>query len=293
MVPTQWRSVGHGEQLAATIYEFRPNNLSGFLTPTKISLRHNRSLTTNTSTPRALAFRNLLLRRDVDCIITHDPIPTTLVSSHLIPRRLGDAGVQDIIHRFTGSPIQVARYDPTIGILLFTALDIHADNYNLGFWYSGTVSLLTGVFHACIILTLVAKPNQYVVHNFFNRPLTINGMLSSNDEPLHGTQVTLSAHDSSISLPPLGVFDWHYVQCVLKKFSTPDYQGIDNIHYFVFPFHTRDDDDDDRDFDDDRNLANPPYPSYFWDLYQMRNRERLEAEERNRDIVTWNPGVEV
>jgi hypothetical protein len=82
-----------------------------------------------------------------------------------------------------------------------------------------------------------------------------------------------------------------YTQCVLKKFSTPAYQAIDNIHYFFLPFCTRDDDDGDVDFDDERNVANPPYPSYLWELSELRARQRLEAVERNRVIVTWNSGV--
>jgi hypothetical protein len=116
-----------------------------------------------------------------------------------------------------------------------------------------------------------------------------------NPQPLHGTQVTLSAHGSPIPLPPPGVFSWHYVQCVLNKFSTPDYQDINNIAYFVNPFSTGEDDDDDCDidFNDDANLSNPPYPSYLWDLRELREHEHLEAEERNRDIVGWNSGVDV
>jgi hypothetical protein len=91
------------------------------------------------------------------------------------------------------------------------------------------------------------------------------------------------------------VFNWHYLQCVLKKFSTPAYQAIDNIYYFSLPFRTRDDDDDesDVDFDNDRNVANPPYPSYLWELSELRARQDLEAIERNHAIATWNSGVSV
>jgi hypothetical protein len=90
------------------------------------------------------------------------------------------------------------------------------------------------------------------------------------------------------------MFNWHYLQFVLKKFSTLAYQAIDNIYYFSLPFRTRDDDDEsDIDFDNDRNVANPPYPSYLWELSELRARQHLGAVERNHAITTWNSGVSV
>jgi hypothetical protein len=112
---------------------------------------------------------------------------------------------------------------------------------------------------------------------------------------LHGHQVTLTTHDPSLHLPPAGVFNWHYIQCVLTKFASPAYQAVHNVHYFSLPFRTKDDDDDesDVDFDDERNVANPPYPSYRWELAELRARQHLEAVERNNAILTWNSGVSV
>lgn len=110
---------------------------------------------------------------------------------------------------------------------------------------------------------------------------------------LHGHQITLSTQDDSLPLPPVGVFNWHYIQCVLKKFATSDYKKIDNINYFSLPYRTRDDDDDDSDidFDDERNVANPPYPSYLWELSEARARQRLEEVERDQAILTWNASI--
>jgi hypothetical protein len=142
-----------------------------------------------------------------------------------------------------------------------------------------------------LIFCVLGWQDQYVVHTFVNMPLNLfGGLPSPNDRVLHGHRIALSTHDPSLSLPPVGVFNWHYTQCVLKKFSTPAYQAIDNIHYFL-PFRTRDDDDGDVDFDNERNVANPPYPSYLWEFSELRARQRLEAVERNRAIVTWNSGV--
>ena len=142
MEPTLWRPVTHGEQLRATIYEFRPDS-GAFIVITKMSLRHARSVTTNISVPRATEFRHALIQRDTECIISQHPPENMLVASHLIPRRLGNVGVQSVLQRFTGPSIPVDRYDPTVGVLLVSNLDVLADGYDLGFWNNGTVSLCT------------------------------------------------------------------------------------------------------------------------------------------------------
>jgi hypothetical protein len=120
--------------------------------------------------------------------------------------------------------------------------------------------------------------------------------MDPNDPLIHGHQITLTSHDPSMPLPPVGVFNWHYVQCVLTKFSTPDYRQFNNIFLFSLPFRTRDnidDDESDRDFDDERNIANPPYPSYLIELSQARARQRLEEEELRRTISTWSSSVSI
>jgi hypothetical protein len=108
----------------------------------------------------------------------------------------------------------------------------------------------------------------------------------------HGYGITFTTHDPALDLPPAGVFNWHYTQCVLKRFSARDYRAFDNIYYFALPFRTRDDEDDtsDRDFGDERNIENPPYPSYRLELAAFRACQRLEAAERDHAIVAWNSG---
>jgi hypothetical protein len=149
-----------------------------------------------------------------------------------------------------------------------------------------------------LISRIPGLQHQYVLHNFFDSPLNRTGTpLTNPNEPLvHGHQITLTSHDPALPLPPVGVLNWHYVQCVLTKFSTLDYQQFGNIYFFSLPFRTRDDIDDDesdRDFDDERNIANPPYPSYLLELSEARARQRLEEEERRRTILTWNSSVSV
>ena len=144
MEPSLWREVVRGEQLRATIYEFRSNNDAPIML-TKMSLRHTRSVTSNTSIPQATPFRNALLRRDRVCIITQQARALLLVASHLIPRRLGDAGVRSVCQRFVDSSTIVDRYDSRVGVLLLVTSGLMVDAYELGFWNHGPVSLLT--FH--------------------------------------------------------------------------------------------------------------------------------------------------
>jgi hypothetical protein len=95
-----------------------------------------------------------------------------------------------------------------------------------------------------------------------------------------------------LTLPPDGIFDWHYVQYALKKFATADYKAFENILYFTHPFHTEEDDDDECfDFDDERNIQDPPYPSYFHDLCLYWVGQLLEEDERCKAVRTWRTGL--
>jgi len=87
---SQWRVVSPGDNLTATIYEFRPAN-NAFITLTQMS---------DARTPHAIA-------------------------SHLIPRRLGDAGVGAVFQRF--NPALVDRYDTRLGVMLSRNLDSLVD----------------------------------------------------------------------------------------------------------------------------------------------------------------------
>jgi hypothetical protein len=80
----QWRVVLPGEQLTATIYEFRPNNNSP-ISLTKKSLRQMRSQTTDTTAHHATAFRDALLRRDQSCVISQHPMADLLEATEVVP----------------------------------------------------------------------------------------------------------------------------------------------------------------------------------------------------------------
>ena len=134
--------------------------------------------------------------------------------------------------------------------------------------------------------------DEYAVHNLDDMRMSYVGIEESTLPPLHAWQITLTTHDTSLDLPSVGVFNWHYIQCVLK-FAPSDYKNIEHIRYFVLPFRTRDNDESDWDFDDERNIEDPPYPSHLIDLSQWRALQRLRAVERNRAIEEWNSGVSV
>ncbi|CAA7257420.1 unnamed protein product [Cyclocybe aegerita] len=251
MEPSQWRKVAHGEPLRATIYEYRSDNDTP-ITLTRMSLRPTRSVTIETSEPPATTFRGALLRRDRACIVSQLELESILYASHLIPRRLGDFGVQSVTECFLGSSTIVDRFDPIVGVLLLPTLDALASHYKLGFWNTG--------------------PDQYVVHLFFDMPLNYSGGPPTPGVPeLHGHQISLNTHDPSLPLPPVGVFNWHYMQ--------------------EYGAYSSDDDESVVDFDNERNITDPPYPSYLWELSELRERQRVEGLERDRDIATWSSAV--
>lgn len=300
MDDSQWRVVSPGENLRATIYEFRPAN-DALITLTQMSFRRRRTHTTEDSRPRTTQFRTACLRRDQRCIITQH---SRIKASHLIPRCLGDAGVQSVFQRFTGLPATVDRYDPRMGVMLSPNLDSYVDSYDLGLWNNGPVSPLPCHTPLHSHFLVLCPQDQYVVHDFLDTPVNLYGAepVYANERMCHGTQITLFDHSGSsmpVARPPVGVFNWHYIQCVLKKFASADYRNFGNVSYFVRPFHTgdggddsdEDDDESDRDFDDLRNIADPPYPSYFWDLAQARALQRLEEAERHQAILAWNSHV--
>jgi hypothetical protein len=92
-------------------------------------------------------------------------------------------------------------------------------------------------------------------------------------------------------LPPEGVFDWHYLQCVVRAFGTPQYQNFPNINFFVHPFKTAHDDDDSDDEYTDNDEAELPYPSYRFDRYLEEQGRRQMALERREAVGRWSSGI--
>ena len=193
MEPSTWRIVAQGEQLRATIYEFRPDN-DALVMLTQKSERHMRSVTTNTSSDRAASFRDALLRRDRLCIISQQD--RSMIASHLIPRRLGDNGVQAIIQRFAGSSTSLNRFDPTIGVFLFTGLDMCVDAYNLGFWNIGPVGLY--VLYSILLIFVCWDGRTDMLSTIFLTSLQV--FMDKRSTPMR--QMYMAARSPSLHMTP-------------------------------------------------------------------------------------------
>ena len=134
------------------------------------------------------------------------------------------------------------------------------------------------------------KNNTYTLHNFHDSPnMLIYGVVNAKQElfqhspQLHGHSATLSIHSGNHPLPPPGVFNWHYLQCVILRFGTQQYRDLVNIYFSVCPFKTASDDADDESdgsFDD----MNPPYPSYQFD-------QLLQASEHRNKVLQWASSI--
>ncbi|CAK5265713.1 unnamed protein product, partial [Mycena citricolor] len=141
------------------------------------------------------------------------------------------------------------------GIALAVSLDVHFNIYELGFRR--------------------VNDTQYQAHLFLEQ----DDLLGSFDLMGHSTPISSSLpllHGHMITPPPVlatafpqpdpGLFRWHYLQCVSRKFGAREYkEQILNIAFSANPFRTRDDDDDDYrndDSDDGLNL----WPTALFDL---------------------------
>lgn len=204
---TSWTEISRGGLLYPRIYEFEPTPPHPIIL-SKICLRQTQSVTTEGSGPQSnpSTFRQHLNQRDGDmCAVTGDIL--SLRASHLIPKRLGTEGAEDIVNRFVGAAEvrgihpRIHKYHASIGILLFSGLDSLVDVFQAGFYHDAN--------------------NTYTLHNFSNVPTaSVHGTSSATgDSPLHGYSATLQVRAGEHHLPPPGVFNWHYLQCVIKKNS--------------------------------------------------------------------------
>jgi hypothetical protein len=115
--------------------------------------------------------------------------------------------------------------------------------------------------------------------------------------PLHLTERTLQTHNESVPLPPKGVFDWHYLQCVVKVFGTSEYKNHPNVTFFIHPFTVALDDsdtvalDDSEDNSPDNDEAEPPYPSYGFDQFLLEQGKAHIAKERDEKVAQWTMNV--
>ncbi|KAH8994087.1 hypothetical protein EDB92DRAFT_1795832 [Lactarius akahatsu] len=265
---TSWEEVSHGDPLHPKIYEFAPVN--SVITLSRICPRQTRSVTTQGTRSHAARFRNQLLQRDGGCVVTGTQSNTVITASHLIPRRVGDEGAQEIVGQFVGTAeaTRINSYHPSIGIMLLSSVGRLVDVFQAGFYHNDN--------------------NTYTVHNFSEYPeASVMGSDSNTAFQiplLHGFSVTLSVHTGAHPLPPPGVFNWHYLQCVVNRFGM--YSGFPDICFFIYRFRTSSDSSDVGDFD-----ADPPYPSYPIESALAHQMESHQAMEREKEILQWASGV--
>ena len=82
------------------------------------------------------------------------------------------------------------------------------------------------------------------------------------------------------NLPPPGLFRWHYLQCVIKKFAHDDYKNLENIYFSELPLRMEGDSDDGTD-------SELEWPSMAFDLGRVVENDLEEREERHRAVATW------
>ena len=97
----------------------------------------------------------------------------------------------------------------------------------------------------------------------------IHGHLASPPQPQHE------------NVPPPGLFRWHYLQCVLKRFAHDDYKNLENIYFSELPLRMEGDSDDDG---TDSELE---WPSMAFDLGRVVENSLEEHEERHQEVATW------
>jgi len=83
------------------------------------------------------------------------------------------------------------------------------------------------------------------------------------------------------NVPPPGLFRWHYIQCVLKKFAHDDYKNQENIYLYELSLRMEGDSDDDG---TDSELE---WPSKAFDLGRVVENSLEEREERHRAVAAW------
>jgi hypothetical protein len=84
--------------------------------------------------------------------------------------------------------------------------------------------------------------------------------------------------------PPAGLFAWHYAQCVLQRFGSPDLSQIPGVQFHEKPSRYRDDYDSDDDWDPATTSQELPYPSYGLERFVAMNALK-------REIGAWSANV--
>ncbi|KAJ7655123.1 hypothetical protein DFH06DRAFT_1201664, partial [Mycena polygramma] len=227
---------------------------------------YNKSVTTTTGGGKTM--RAEVLERDESCWVTSvdDPV----INSHILPKRMGNHLAQDIFETFCG-PLtpNSSMFDPIFGLLLSRVLNTYFNSYRLGF------RAMAG--------------GQYQCHSFAEeapgRIVTLCGRMpavqASTYPPLHGYPAS-PPHPHHSSIPPAGLFRWHYLQCVIRKFGHADYLNALNINYPELPVRMEDDSGSEGDTDSDAD-----WPSASLDHGRALQHAQEQEIERHEAITEW------
>ncbi|KIM44440.1 hypothetical protein M413DRAFT_431451 [Hebeloma cylindrosporum] len=269
LLPRQrWCPVAATDALTASTYRYDlPVHITVGLS--KISPRVGKSVTTATGNVSTMADR--VKGRDGECWVSATIIP--VVNSHICPKRMGDHIGRIIFNTFTSLPTtpDLSIYNEMFGLTLSETLDTFFDNYELGLRY--------------------VSPNNYVCHMFATAPpnteLTILGGFRRPTAlaPIHGHPAS-PPNPQHTNVPPPGLFRWHYLQCVLKRFAHNDYKNLENIMFSELPLRME------GDSDDDGTDSEMEWPSKGLDLGRVVENSIEEREERHRTVAAWNDRCE-
>ncbi|KAJ3769689.1 hypothetical protein FB446DRAFT_206217 [Lentinula raphanica] len=259
--------------LRAAIYEYRV--LDGHvLRITKRLPPRARSISRSIGFGRMM--RESLLNRDGNtCWITGSH--RVVSSSHICPQRVGDAQARYIYETFTAmnAPPERTIYNPQFGILLSSRINHWFDKHHIGFKYVGN--------------------NQYQIHNFYNPrvpappgPVGAWPTVRELEPPLMNGWIISPPNPTSPNNPPPGLFRWHYLQCVIKRFRAAGYDSIEHIAMYENTPLREGDPENDRDGPDSDEDNNPGH----WSLvggHVGRAVASTEQPEFGRFAITAGP----
>ncbi|KAJ3766335.1 hypothetical protein FB446DRAFT_395440 [Lentinula raphanica] len=208
--------------------------------------------------------------REDRCWITKRSKP--LAAGHILPKRTGDSEAPLIYEEFTGdsAPAGMTALYPEFGILLDLNMEYWFDDYWIGF-------------------RRLSGNNGYTVHNFTEERISKHGRTWSDRvapgwKDLHGQTITPPNPASPINPPP-GLFRWHYLQGVIRKFSTTDYQNIENIAMYETSVLMK------GDSDDEGTDSEADWPSAIFDRGRFAYAQAQLEAERMDAVARWIASV--
>lgn len=261
----EWVLVVDADPLTASqyLYHLGPGVTVGL---SKISRRAGRSRTSTIGNASTMA--NHVMQRDGKCWVTR--ARRILINSHICPKRMGDHTARNILRTFTtlDPSADVSIFDEIFGLNLISYLDGLFDVYELGFYY-----ISPGLYECHVFAN--SDDEDYTVVGVFER-----GDNCYNYPLLHG-QPASPPQPHSHNLPPAGLFRWHYMQCVIRRFGHDNYKDLPNIYLFEFPLRME------GDSDDNGTDSEAQWPSMLLDLGRDAESAIAEHAEHQQAVQKW------